>query len=325
MKNIITVCLIILLPFLSFSQSYNSKSVKITNNLSANYVEITGTKIKIVPPKGFIRATSYTGFTHEIAGTSIVVTEIPGEVNRNFIGFDKKYLFKSGVIVEDQTYYQINGFDALLVTGKQAAYGKTYYRLMLVIGDIYRTYLLSASIITTSSDKHVAEVKDALLSVIYDPEKKSDITDRFNFTVDVSGTILKKGNLMLSSLTYTDDGKVPSQTVEKTSMTIRKSTMTKALSADDQKKLALQLFNLYPLEWVKDIKREPKAIKIGNLSGYEIYSMGKNKELYKHELIYQSILYNGLDYYVITGITYGKFEENLELFKKVAKTFKIGK
>ena len=50
--------------------------------------------------------------------------------------------------------------------------------------------------------------------------------------------------------------------------------------------------------------------------------MGKNKELYKQEMIYQAILFNNLDYYVITGITYGKFEENLSMFKKVMKTFK---
>ncbi len=322
MKKHIVLCIIFLLPILSFSQSINSKAIQITNNLDANYVDVTGTKIKIIPPKGFIKSTSYMGFSHQIAGSSIVITEIPGDVNRNFIGFDKKFLFKSGVIVEEETFYQINGYDALLIKGQQAAYGKTYIRLMLVIGDIYRTYLLSASMLSTSSDKHINEVKTSLLGVIYDPEKKSDITDRFDFTVDVSGTILKKANLMLSSLTYTDDGNVPSKTSEKTSMTIRKSTMTKSVSDDEKKVLCKQLFEMYPLEWVADMKQDPKTITIGNLSGYEIYSMGKNKELYKMELIYQTVLFDNLDYYVITGITYGKFEENLALFKKVTKTFK---
>ncbi|MDD3859123.1 MAG: hypothetical protein PHW83_02910 [Bacteroidales bacterium] len=322
MKKHIVLYIIFLLPLLSFSQSFNSKAIQITNNLNANYVEVTGTKIKIIPPKGFVKSTSYMGFSHQIAGSSILITEIPGDVNKNFIGFDKKFLFKSGVIVEEETFYQINGYDALLIKGKQAAYGKTYIRLMLVIGDIYRSYLLSASMLSTSSEKHVEEVKVSLLGVIYDPNKKSDITDRFDFTVDVSGTILKKANLMLSSLTYTDDGNVPSNTTEKTSMTIRKSTMSKSVSEDEKKVLCQQLFEMYPLEWVADIKQEQKPITIANLSGYEIYSMGKNKDLYKMELIYQVVLFNNLDYYVITGITYGKFEENLTLFKKIAKTFK---
>lgn len=322
MKKHIALYIIILLPLLSFSQSINSKAIQITNNLDANYVDVTGTKVKIIPPNGFVKSDSYLGYSHKIAGSSIVITEIPGDVNRNFIGFDKKFLFKSGVIVEKETFYQINGYDALLIKGQQAAYGNTYIRLMLVIGDIYRTYLLSASILSTSSEKHINEVKTALLGVIYDPEKKSDITDRFDFTVDISGTILKKANLMLSSLTYTDDGNVPSNTAEKTSMTIRKSTLTKSVTEDQKKELCQKLFKMYPLEWVADMKQDPKPITIGNLSGYEIYSMGKNKDLFKMELIYQTVLFDNLDYYVITGITYGKFEENLTLFKKVTKTFK---
>jgi len=322
MKNVIALSFLFLLPLLSFSQGINSKAIQLTNNLNANYKDVTGTKLKIVPPKGFIYSTTFTGFKHEIAGTSIVITEIPGDVNRNFIGFDKKYLFKSGVIVDKETYYEINGYDALLIEGKQSAYGKVYYRKMLIIGDIYRTYLLSASIVSTSTAKHCDEVNQSLLSVIYNASQKSDITDRFDFTVDVTGTVLKKANLMLASLTYTDDGNVPSKTTEKTAMTIRKSTVTKAFTEEEKMLLCTKLFNLYPLEWVKDIKRDPKAIKVGNLSGYEIYSMGKNKELFKQELIYQAVLFNGLDYYVITGITYGKFEENLVVFKKVVKTFK---
>jgi hypothetical protein len=325
MKNTIAFWFIILLPLLSLSQGINSKAIQVTNNLNANYVDVTGTKLTILPPKGFVKSTKFTGFNHDLAGSSIVVTEIPGDVNRNLIGFDKKYLLQSGVVTETETFYQINGFDALLIKGKQVAYGKTYIRLMLVIGDIYRTYLLSASMVSTSSEKHVGEVKAALLSVIYNPNQKSDITDRFDFTINVSGKKKKKANMMLSSLTYTDDGNVPSKTVEKTAMTVRKSTVTKAFTEEEKKTLSLKLFEMYPLEWVKDVKREPKAITVGNLSGYEVYSMGKNKELYKQELIYQTVLYDNLNYYVITGITYGKFEENLAMFKKVARTFKPGK
>lgn len=320
MKNISLLLLLCVMPMIMFSQSINSKAVERTNNISASYVDVTGTKLKIIPPKGFSPSTKFTGFNHELAGSSIVITEIPGDVNKNMIGFDKKYLIKSGVVVDKQTFYKINGFDALLIEGQQVAYGKTYYRVMLLIGDIYRSYLVSASMISTSSQKHVAEVKESVLGVIYEPQKASDITDRFDFTVNVNGTGLQKANMMLSSLTYTDDGNMPSKTQEKTSMTIRKATLTKAITEDEKKLLCRKLFDVYPLDWNTDAKRDPKPFKAGNLSGYEIYSIGKNKELYKTELIYQVIVFNGLDYYVITGLTYGKFEENIAMFKKVAAT-----
>ncbi|MDD2386801.1 MAG: hypothetical protein PHP52_08460 [Bacteroidales bacterium] len=325
MKNIFNILFFVLLTSPIFSQSYNSKAIEINNNLNANYQIVSGTNIQMSLPNGFVKSTNYNGFTHKIAGTSIVITELPGDVNRNFLGFDKKSLFKSGVILDKTSFYKINGFDAMLIEGKQSAYNRVYTRIMLVVGDIYRSYLISASVLSTASDKHKQEVKDALLSVYYDTDMKSDMLDRFDFSVDVSGTILKKGNLMFSSMTFTDDGFVPSNTANKTSFMIRHQTAINPISNDEKKTLCVQLFDLYPLEWVKDMSREPKSISINNLSGYEIFSMGKNKELYKMELIYQVVLFNGQDYYVLVGITYGDFEENLRMFKKVAKTFKSGK
>ncbi len=317
--------LIILLSFVSinlFSQSINSKAIERTNNLNANYLTIVGTKIKMIPPKGFIFSKTFTGFSNELAGSTIVITEVPGEVNRNMIGFDKKYLIKSGVVVDKQTFYKINDYDALLIEGKQVAYGKTYNKIMLLIGDIYRSYLISASIPSEISQKHISEVKEAVLSVIYDPNLKSDLSDRFDFSVDVSGTGLKKGNMMLSSLTYSDDGNVPSKTQDKTSLTIRKSTLTKALSEEDKIILCNKLFDTYPLEWSDDLKQETKVFYAGNLKGYEMYSIGKHKEAFKTELIYQVTLFDKLDYYVITGFSFGKFEENIKIFKKIAASFK---
>ena len=50
--------------------------------------------------------------------------------------------------------------------------------------------------------------------------------------------------------------------------------------------------------------------------------MGKNKDLFKMELIYQVVLFREQNFYVLVGLTYGNFEENLKMFKRVAKTFK---
>lgn len=322
MKRILFSFFLCFITILSFSQGINTKAIEKTNNINANYKTVVGTKIKLIPPRGFIESKTYTGFQHELAGSSIVITEVPGEVNRNMIGFDKKYLIKSGVIVEKQIFYKINGFDALLIEGKQVAYGKTYYKIMLLIGDIYRSYLISASIPSEVSQKHIAEVKESVLAVIYDPKISSELSDRFDFTVDVSGTGLKKGNLMLSSLTYSDDGNIPSKTKEKTSMTIRKSTIGKALSEAEKITLCKKLFENYPLEWDDEVKQEPKPFDIGNLKGYEMYSLGMHKEMYIKEFIYQTIIFDNLDYYVITGFTYGEVDKNLKIFKKVTASLK---
>ncbi|MBP8994786.1 MAG: hypothetical protein KBG30_13400 [Bacteroidales bacterium] len=325
MKRILFIFTLCFFAFSLFSQSINTKAIEKTNNINANYKTVVGTKIKLIPPRGFTESKSFTGFQHELAGSSIIVSEIPGEVNRNMIGLDKKYLIKTGVIVDKQTFYKINGFDAMLIEGKQVAYGKTYNKIMLLTGDIYRSYLISASMPSNVSQRHIEEVKESVLGVIYDPKIESQLSDRFDFSVDVSGTGLKKGNLMLSSLTYSDDGNVPSKTQEKTSMTIRKSTVTKALSEEEKIILCKRLFEAYPLEWDSKIKQDPKPFVAGNFKGYEMYAQGTHKEMFVKEFIYQTIIFVNLDYYVITGFTYGKVEDNLKIFKKVAASLKPNK
>lgn len=322
MKNIIITNVFLILSIFILAQKVNQKAIEINNNFDAAYIEIPGTKINLIPARGFEISKRFTGLEHIVAGSTIMITEIPGDVHKNMVGLDKKYLFKAGVIVETQNYYKINGFDALFITGKQGAYGKNYERYMLMIGDIKTTYLLSASVLNTASEKHKKEVEASLLSVIFNPQKNTEPSDRFDFSIDVSETILKKANMMISSLTYTDDGNTPSQTKDKTSVTIRKSSLTKELTEIEKQELLKKLFEMYPKEITSSSKNIVKEIKGQYLSGYEIFGLGINKENGKPEMIYQAIFFKEKDYYVFTGLTFGNFDDNLEMFRKVAKTIK---
>ena len=74
--------------FSLFSQSINTKAIERTNNINANYKTVVGTKVKLIPPRGFIESTIY-WFSARISCSSIIISEILGEVNRNMIGLDK--------------------------------------------------------------------------------------------------------------------------------------------------------------------------------------------------------------------------------------------
>lgn len=315
--------LIILINCQLFAQHGSQRAIEINNKISDKHIAVTGTKLYITLPKGFVNSLTFLGYRNELAGSSIIISEVPGDVHRNFIGFDKKYLFKAGLVSESETYYKINNFDALLIKGKQAAYGIAYNRILLIIGDIYRTYIINASIPTNLPNKDYNDLLNALLSIIYNPDLDTDALDRYNFTLDITGTQLKKANIMYSSMTFTDDGNMPSKTEEKTSLTARRNILAKAFNEDEKTKLCTQIFETYPIEWHKDINRTPKPIKIGKYNGYEIFSLGKNKNIDKNEFVYQTIIFIDTDYYVITGLTYGSFEENLVVFRKITNTFKL--
>ncbi len=323
MKSLILNSILLFLSINLISQGINQKAIEINNNDNANYIAVPGTKIKIIPPRGFVSSKRFLGFEHEIAGSSIVITEIPENINKTMMGFDKAYLLKAGIFLESQKFYRINNFDALLITGKQTAYNNIYIKHLLIIGNTKISYLLNASLLATSSEKHQKEVLESLLSVIFMPEIESDVSQRFDFSIDVSGTELKKAKMMISSLTYTDDGNLPSKTENKTSVTVRKATTSKELSENEKKELTIELFKIYPKEVTANSKNIVKEIKGKYLSGYEIYSIGKNSSTGKPELIYQAVFFKDKEYYVFNGFTSGNFETNLEMFRKIAKTLKL--
>jgi hypothetical protein len=68
--------------------------------------------------------------------------------------------------------------------------------------------------------------------------------------------------------------------------------------------------------------KQINEITIDNLTGYEIVADGKTKDNVP-ELVYQVMLFDDKGgYYIIVGHTKENFEKYLEMFKKIALTFK---
>ena len=62
-------------------------------------------------------------------------------------------------------------------------------------------------------------------------------------------------------------------------------------------------------------------IEVDGISGYEIVGEALDKNGAK-ELVYEVMLFTDNGYYLLVGTTNDDFEANLDLFKKVSRTFK---
>ena len=321
MKSVFFCIIAISLSIFAFGQTGKNQAIILTNTKTSEYVDVSGMQISMIPPRDFEKSNRFNGFQNDLAGSTIMVSEVPGDVHQNFLAFSKASLMQTGIIIENEALYQINGYDALFQQGQQGAYGKIYSKYLLVIGDYKKTFLISASVPVETSVTHKKEVAKSMLSVVYESDRVTNKLDMFDFTIDCSNTGLIQSKILVSSLIYTDDGNIPPQTEAKTAMMINRS---KALvPIKDNKAHAIKLLNMYPVSWAPGEKLEPKPISINGLNGYEIYGIGINQESNKAELIYQVVLFNGDYYYAIAGMTFKKFEENLEIFQKAAKTFKL--
>lgn len=303
------------------SQGINNQAIERVNVMSTDYVAVEGTQLSIKLPKGFVKSERFVGYEHKIAGSSIVVSEVPGEVRKNFLAFGKVNLIQRGLLIEKEELYLINGFDALLQYGQQSSYNKMYRRWLLVIGDNEKTFLLNASAPAETSMEHGAEIKESLLSVIYQPSKKVSESERYDFTLNLTGTGLKQIKILVNSMMYSDDGNLPPKTESK--IIFMASRTKPAAPITDKKRFITQYLDMFPTTWPNNEKPEPKAVEIAGLSGYEIYGLAVNKDNNRPQLVYHVILFKGDYYYAITGMCFKYFEENLEMFKKIARTFQL--
>ncbi len=279
------------------------------------HIKVSGTKCSLIPPSGFVVATSFSGFQNAETGASIMINELPAPYQSISDGFTADALKSRGMTLVKKETIDFNGSKATLFNLTQSANGTTYIKQMLVFGDTKGTVLVNGIYPEASKDIE-AKIKNALLSTVYNTSQNDNPLEVSTFTIDTKDTDFKLIKYMSGSLLYSTDGKIPT---EKPTLIVGNSLAK--IPTQNQKKYSEERLKKLPRGEFNQIKTI-KEITIDNLKGYEIVANGKTKDD-KAELVYQVMLFNeNSDYYIIVGQAKEEFDKYLESFKKVTKTFK---
>ena len=158
-----------------------------------------------------------------------------------------------------------------------------------------------------------------MLSVLYESQLTVDPLAAVPFTVNTEDTKLKFAKSISGTLLYTVDGKVPTDSHDKTSFIVGLSLAN--LETVDKKLTAISRMKRRPYTDLIINENSVNEVEIDGISGYEIIGEGVDKSDAK-ELVYQVMLFTDNGYYIILGAAKDNFEQNLELFKKVARTLR---
>lgn len=309
-KFLLLICFSIQIPIVNAQLS-------IKNEITTNHVSVTGTKISLIPPKGFTRAQNFVGFQQDESGSSIMILDIPGPFSEVSKGMTKENFLSKGVEVTTIEHYFVNDKKGLLLTGEQNAYGQIFSKFVFVFGTENETILINGAF-PKNLIEIGKEIKTSILSVVYEENKKINPLDNIDFEIDTNGTNLKFAKSFSNMLTYNTDGLLPTQAKNDTSLIIGKAISN--IEIEDKKLYAINRIKKMPLEIVKiDITNE---ISIDDISGYEIIATAKDKKTGLEEKIYQVILFSDQLYYILLGTTNNDFEKNINELKKIVKTFK---
>ena len=292
---------------------------EINNSTTEDHKQIPGTKFFIVPPTGFVAATSFQGFQQINSGASILVIEIPGPFSESIKGFTEQGLKTRGMVLQMQEEINLNGYQGLLLTAEQFAHGTNYSKYILVFGDSNATYMVNGTF-PEEFEELEKDVRESILSVVYESELMVDPLSAVAFTVDTRNTKLNFAKNLTGTLIYTVDGEVPTASNDKTSFIVGHSLVN--IHTIDKKLTALNRIKRMPYTDLEIDESEITSIDIDGISGYEIIGEGLEKSNGAKELVYQVMLFTDDGYYILLGTTKSDFEENLQLFRKVARSFR---
>ncbi|HLG38358.1 MAG TPA: hypothetical protein VI461_01780 [Chitinophagaceae bacterium] len=303
--KIIVLSLLLMISAISFGQTDKYKAV-------------AGTKVSLIPPKGFTASKSFSGFQNE-DGLSIMVSELPADYTTIVKSFTADALKAKGMTLIDQQTIDFRNAKATLVKVNQKANGTTYLKQILIFGDSSKTVMING-IYPEEFKTFETAIKNSLLSAYYNPDQIDNGENAADFKIDVSGTPFKFTKYLAGSLSYTTDGQIPTKSADKGILVVAGSIGNTA--EGDKKQFATARMKMLPRGESIEIT-ETNPISINRLNGYELVGYGKDGTG-KKQLVYLAVLFTKTDeYYMVNGSAIENLDSFLANFRKIVKTFKL--
>lgn len=280
-----------------------------------NRTILPGTKVSMVAPPGFTAADTFSGFQQVSTNSSIMVTVISGAFEKVGGGFTAENLKTVGVALQSKKDTVYQKLPAILLKGKQIAYGKTFLKDMLVFGDSAKTIIVAAVYLETSKQLS-SSIASSILSVVYDDKQQSKPEDAVSFTIDTVGTGFTLQRGINSTLIYeptdadstSNVGFLAARSIGKASFTDQKLFVEKRLRqlpGYDQAKINIT-----------------NPIALDGLQGYEILAENYISVSSK-EMVYLVMLFlpENKGYFIMCGHADCDKDRYLSSFKKLTDSF----
>jgi len=311
----ITVISIVILCFVGTSTVYSQAII--SNKLTKGHVLVRGTKISMIPPKGFTNAPNFLGFEHNPSGSTVMVLDIPGPFAETSKGLTKEKLLANGVEVKQIETMTFNGMPALFMTGEQKSAGVQFTKYVLTFGTDIETYMINGAV-PKNNTQLATEVKKSIQSAVYDNMVKINPFESIDYTIDLAKGNLKFAKRVSTSLVFTADGEFPTKSPEKTSFIAAKSVSK--IVINDRNTFCINRLKQTPMTIEKI--GTPTPISVDGLQGFEIIADAKAKASERSEKVYQVILFGDNFYYIFFSSTSDKTDKTLTALKQVVQTFK---
>lgn len=283
---------------------------------------IPGTKISINPPAGFVTATQFPGYVMESAGSSIMVTPIPGgpfpEVSK---GFTSSGLASQGMKLLEIQKTKIGSADGVLIHASQSAHEIEFLKWTLVFGNNTETTIVAATFPKQLEEQLSNILKESILSTEWQEAMNLDFMEGVDFRVSESGS-LKFASKIGNTLILTENGIFPQKEPGAPTVIVGASISQGWKIPTEPKEFSIQ--RLQQTKTLGSIKMiEGRNIEIDGLDGYIVFAEGVDHESREEIYIEQCLLFTNDGHYIFQALIGKKQKADYTTnFQKILHSFK---
>lgn len=284
-------------------------------------VKVPGAKVSLVPPAGLEPSSQVRGFDDEETGASIEIGEMRGPYSVAAEGFTKEALAAKGMSLLSRKEVSLNGRPGILLHLKQKISSVDVLKWIVITGNEKETIFIVGAFPEKVKARWSSEMEKAVLSARLDAGSETDPLAGLNFSFNVDPS-LKVANPFPNGVTLTGDGNQQSDGPLLIINSVSSDTIDTIVIDPDVKKFARALMQTAQ---VSDIAiKKQSDVTIAGLPGNEIVALAKlNAEPNKTVIIYQVLLLDGKNYFLMQGFTSrGEQEKYLEVFARIAQSFR---
>lgn len=305
----------LILSFFYFSITFSWSQIifpeKINNTKTAAHQNIQRSRVFVVFPEDFKNDDLAVGIKNSDGNVGVVVYDlIGGSFYSNARNVTRENFESKGLIVSEFYEFIFNNYPAKFVT----LIGNGTKSYQLIFGD--STFSVSLMSVFPPEDIAIGEIiRKCILSATYDTSFIIDHKSLAPFTIDESKTKFKFFNYSGGMYIYIEEGASEDDPNASGIMLM----LLPNIGAEDVLNQQLMEINHYYKEGVVLTKKQQKLI-VNGCEAFETenYSSGGNSRLF-----YLVVVTKGEKAILMTGQAVKNQSENLEIFKKLARTIQI--
>ena len=281
---------------------------------------VAGTRVSLVPPAGFTPSERFPGYVLEAEGASIIVTEFPFPLAEGLpaLSDPEKLKTKAMTLLSKESVLAACA-PSVLFGFRQVVSGAEFLKWVLLIGDEAGTVVVTATFPAASEGRLSAPLKRSVLTARRETSLKVSADEGLRYAVAESG-VLKRAERLGNSLMFTGGGIFPSPSVDNPLFVVAQS-LGGVVTGDRRDFAERRVRQTASVSDVSVVKSEP--FTAGGLGGFETFADGKDQASGRPMVIYQAVLFDGRDYYLMQGlISRERSAEHLPSFKEMARSFK---